>query len=89
MLFSQQHELLYGQAFAAFGVINSVVSFLNNDGSLDLHFRIFLSWGLSCLCFYIMISRYQQREDELSQENWNLRQEINDLKNKKPPCGGP
>ena len=89
MTFSQEHELLYGQCLSIMGACFTIYSFFKGDGSFDLHLGILLSWGLGSLCLYVMCSRYQQREYELSQENWKLRQEINDLKNKKPPCGGP
>ena len=83
MLPSQEHELLYGQVFAAFGVCSTVYSCFSGDGSIALTISTFLTWGLSCLCFYVMCCRYQQREYELSQENWRLRQQI-----KTPPNGG-
>lgn len=80
MMPSQEHELLYGQALSAMGACFTIYSFFNGDMSLDLCFKIFLSWGIGSLCLYIMCCRYQQREYELSKENWKLTQQIKELR---------
>ena len=64
---SQKNELMYGQLFAIGGVCSTVFSLFTGDGSFELHFRTFLTWGLSCLCLYVMCSRYQLREKELQE----------------------
>ena len=67
MMPSQEHGLLYGQVFATFGVCSTVYSCFGGDGSIALTISTFLTWGLSCLCFYEMCCRYQQREKELQE----------------------